>query len=257
MAPSLTRKILRWTGRVAGFVAGLIVLGAAGVYAMSEHRIGARFDVPDHPVAVADDSATIERGRYLTTVRGCVDCHGATLTGNVMVDDPAIGRLVGPNLTRGRAGGELDARDYERAIRHGVRRDGSPLRVMPAQEFSHYSDEDVGAMIAYIRSLPATSDSLPAPRVGPLARVLYLAGQIELLPAERIDHAAAHPTAVVAEPTVEYGKYITIGCTGCHGPGLSGGKIPGGPPEWGPAANITPTGIVRWSEAGFALETIA
>jgi len=55
--------------------------------------------------------------------------------------------------------------------------------------------------------------------------------------------------------TVEYGHYIAAiaGCKGCHGPGLSGGPIPGGPPEWKPAANITPTGIGHYKETDFFL----
>jgi mono/diheme cytochrome c family protein len=49
--------------------------------------------------------------------------------------------------------------------------------------------------------------------------------------------------------SAEYGQYLArnAGCPSCHGPGLSGGKIPGTPPEWKPAANITPTGIGAWS----------
>lgn len=41
---------------------------------------------------------------------------------------------------------------------------------------------------------------------------------------------------------------------GCHGPTLSGGPIPGAPPDWPPARNITPdeaTGIGGWTEADF------
>ena len=36
-------------------------------------------------------------------------------------------------------------------------------------------------------------------------------------------------------PTAEYGGYLAMvaGCKGCHGPGLSGGKIAAGDPAWG------------------------
>jgi len=66
-----------------------------------------------------------------------------------------------------------------------------------------------------------------------------------------IDHARPHAAHFDAEPTAKYGEYLAIGCTGCHGPTLSGGKIPGAPPEWKPAANITPEGIGRYSEDDF------
>ena len=75
-----------------------------------------------------------------------------------------------------------------------------------------------------------------------------------LLPAELIDHNAPRPTGVTPGETVEYGQYLAVGCSGCHGPGYSGGPIPGTPPEFPPAANITPdktTGIGNWSKADF------
>lgn len=54
--------------------------------------------------------------------------------------------------------------------------------------------------------------------------------------------------------TADYGHYLAngAGCTGCHGPGLAGGKIPSGPPDWPLAANLTPSGEVgKWSETDF------
>ena len=53
--------------------------------------------------------------------------------------------------------------------------------------------------------------------------------------------------------TAEYGKYLAdnAGCPSCHGPGLSGGKIPQAPPDTVPAANLTPTGLGQWTEADF------
>jgi cytochrome c5 len=40
--------------------------------------------------------------------------------------------------------------------------------------------------------------------------------------------------------TVEHGAYVAQLCKGCHGETYSGGPIPGGPPHWPPAANLTP-----------------
>jgi mono/diheme cytochrome c family protein len=133
-----------------------------------------------------------------------------------------------------------------------VRRDGSSLTVMPSNEFNGMSDADLGAIVAYARSLPA--DEVPSVplRVGPVIRALFVAGQVDLTPAAKIDHARPHPAAVAAEPTAAFGQYLAQGCTGCHGAGFSGGKIPGAPPDWKPAANITPGGIGRYSAADFA-----
>lgn len=248
--PSL-RAILRWGARVFAGALALVLLSAAGVYGYSQIRMSRRYVVPDHPIVLRSDSATLALGQRLVTVRGCVDCHGADLGGSMMVDDPVLGRLTPPNLTRGGRGAELEPSDWERAVRHGVRRDGSPLLVMPAQEFTGIADDELAAMVSYIRSVPPVRSAWPRPRVGPVIRALYLAGQVALTPASLIDHTRAHPAHVEPEPTARYGKYLASGCTGCHGAGFSGGRIPGAPPDWKPAANITPAGIGRYSEADF------
>lgn len=248
---TLRQKIVRWTLRVGGTVLALVAVAATVVYAASERRFRRRFEVPLHPVAVAADSATIARGAHVAEIRGCMACHGQGFSGHVEVDDPMIGRLAGPNLTMGGRGAELSDADWERAVRHGVRRDGSPLFIMPAFEHTGMSDEDLGALISYVRSLPKSPNVPPPSYAGPIIRGLFTAGMVMLLSAEEIDHAKAHPSHVEVRPDAEYGKYLIGLCTGCHGPQLSGGKIPGSPPDWKPAANITPTGIGRYTENDF------
>jgi len=245
------RSVVRWGVRIlAGTLALVLVVAAAG-YGYSEARMAHRFLVPEHAISLRSDSATLATGKRLVTVRGCVDCHGANLGGNVMFDDPAIGRLAAPNLTVGGRGRELQPRDWERAIRHGVRSDDRPLRVMPAQEFTTMADDELEAIVSYIQTVPPVTSVQPPPRVGPVIRALFVAGQVKLLGAELIDHTKPHFAHVDPEPTAKYGEYLAIGCTGCHGPTFSGGKIPGTPPDWKPAANITPTGIGRYAEADF------
>ena len=52
--------------------------------------------------------------------------------------------------------------------------------------------------------------------------------------------------------TVEYGECLAITCTGCHGPGFSGGPIPLAPPEFPKALNLTPGGELQgWTEEMF------
>jgi hypothetical protein len=75
-----------------------------------------------------------------------------------------------------------------------------------------------------------------------------------LVPAEMIDHEGPRPTAPPPGVTVEYGAYLAVGCTGCHGEGFSGGPIPGISPDWPEAANITQdpeTGIGGWTREDF------
>jgi len=247
-----SRAILRWLGRVGLALLAVVLVGAASVYGLSERRFRARFSIPEHSVAVSEDAASVMHGEHVATVRGCVECHGAGLAGNTIVDQPIIGRLAGPNLTLGGRGAELEPRDWERAVRHGVKRDGKPLLFMPAGEFTTLTDEDLAAIIAYARSVPNVRHAAPTSYAGPLLRTMYVANKVRILSAEDIDHARPHEKRLLAEPTASYGKYLATGCTGCHGDGFSGGKIPGAPPEWGPAANITPAGIGKWTSDDFA-----
>jgi mono/diheme cytochrome c family protein len=71
--------------------------------------------------------------------------------------------------------------------------------------------------------------------------------------AKLIDHLARRGAPPAADTTADYGRYLADigGCTGCHGPTLSGGPIPGLPPESKPARNITPEGIGSWTEPDF------
>jgi mono/diheme cytochrome c family protein len=230
----------------------LVVVAVGTVYGISERRFRSTFTLPEHPLVVSQDAANIARGEHMATVRGCVECHGAGFRGATVLDQPMIGRLAGPNLTMGGRGAELEPRDWERAVRHGVRRDGKPLVFMPSSEFSVLTDEDLAAIIAYARSVPPVRQVAPSTYAGPMLRTMYVAGQVKLLAAEEVQHSRTHDAKLQPEPTVAYGKYLASGCTGCHGDGFSGGKIPGAPPEWGPAANITPAGIGKWSASDFA-----
>lgn len=246
----------KWAVRGLGGVVVLVALALAVVYGASETRMRRTYDVEPGTVAIPAGAEALRAGAHLTVVRGCVDCHGADLGGTVFIDEQPMARLTASNLTRGRGGvGErYSDTDWVRAIRNGVAPDGRPLLFMPSHEFHPLGDEDVGALVAYLKSLPAVDRDLPASSVGPVGRALFLAGELPLIPAEMIDHKAPRSLPPAKGATAEYGGYLATGCTGCHGPGFSGGKIPGTPPDWVPAANITPdpaTGIGGWTERDF------
>ncbi|MGH7580104.1 MAG: c-type cytochrome [Gemmatimonadales bacterium] len=238
---------LRWTGRIlAGFVL-LVLLAVAAVYAISSRHISRTYDFPDSPVRGATDSASLARGRHLVeAVSKCGECHGADLGGKVLVDAAAMGRFVGPNITTGQGGlGDYSDADFERALRHGVGRGGRPLLFMPSEAFTRLSDDDLAAIIGYIRTLPPVDREMPASRVGPVARALYLGGNFPLLPVTLIDHT---PNRVVppAGATVEYGEYLATigGCRACHGLALAGDANPDAP-------DITVGRLGSWTEEDF------
>lgn len=252
------RAWMRWIGYGALVVAGLLVLGVGAAFGVSESRFRKAYAVPDPRVHVpaSPSEEVLERGRHILATRGCTDCHSADMGGRLFIDDPAMGTFHASNLTSGAGGVAALYSDaaWVVAIRNGIRHDGHPLFIMPSHEYHPMGDEDVAALVAYLKSLPPV-DRIPGERrVGPLARALHLAGVLPLIPAEMIDHT--RPRGPVPEPgvTVEYGEYLAVTCTGCHGTGFSGGKIPGTPPDFLPAANITPDpegGIGRWTQDDF------
>lgn len=236
----MTRGVRIGLGSVVLLV--VLVVGSVGaIYGVTESRFGREFDVEVGEVPIPTDSATVEWGRHLALTRGCTDCHGEDFGGVRFVDVAPVASLAGSNLTTGDGGvgGSYTDEDWVRAIRHGIRPDGTPLLFMPSYEYNPLSDEDLGAMIAFLRGLPPVDRVHEPNRVGPVGRVLYLRGTLPLVPAEMIDHAPREFEAPPRGPTAEYGEYIAHGCTGCHGTDLTGGPIPGGPPEWPPATDVS------------------
>jgi mono/diheme cytochrome c family protein len=242
-APATTLR--RWLRFTLIGLAGLLAAGATAV-AFGHWNAGVKqartVDVPRRAVPLSHDPATLERGRYLYLSRGCADCHGAKAGGRVFVNDEKSGlKLAGPNISPGPDSptARYSAEDWERALRHGVKPDGRPLMVMPSQDFERWTDADVGAVASFLRSLPPQAGGAAIVELPVPARVLYGLGVLDDA-AARIDHAQAPAQPVPEGVTLEHGRYVAQSCIGCHGAGLSGGKITGGPPDWPAAANLTP-----------------
>lgn len=246
--------LIRWSAIVVAIVAGVVVLAAGGVYIASERRLNERYDVTPASITIPSDAAAVDRGAHLArAVTTCTLCHGEDGGGGVYADMGMVGLVAGPNLTRGRGGlgDELSDQDWVRAIRHGVRRDGTSLIVMPSEVYAHLSDEDLGAIIAFFKQLPSVDREVPASHFGPIGRLLLVTGRLDVLVAPKTPADAANPY-VPAAATPEYGRYLADigGCHGCHGFGLSGGRV-AGPPDLPPASNLTVTGIGNWTETDF------
>jgi cytochrome c553 len=196
---------------------------------------------------------SIAKGRHFVQAIGkCASCHGDDYAGKVIVDDGLIGRVYSANLTKGKGGiGETftDA-DYVRAIRRGIKKDGHPMLFMPTDSYYYINDEDLANAIAYLKTVPAVDAAIPATRVGPMARALFLATDFPLIPAERIPSDGSRPQKIPPGPTREYGEYLTAAgaCRSCHLQDLSGG-VPIAKDLL--SANITPAAIGKWTESDF------
>ncbi|HEX2855138.1 MAG TPA: c-type cytochrome [Opitutaceae bacterium] len=250
--------MVRFLKFIAYLVAAAVVMGALGllmVYLVSSSKLEKNHTIVVRRVAIPTDPASIERGKHIAETRGCIDCHGSDYGGAKVIDAPPMGKLYGSNLTKGRGSvvGQYRDEDWIRSIRHGVARDGRPLVLMPSAEYAYFSDDDLSSVIAYLKTVPPVDrDTVPV-KMGPVARGLMVAGKFKLA-AEEIDHANLRPSTAKPGVTLAYGRYLAIGCTGCHGTNLAGGKIDIGPPDWPLAANLTPheSGrLGKWTEADF------
>jgi mono/diheme cytochrome c family protein len=244
-------------GKILGGLVLAVAMILSAIFVFSTQTLNRAIEYTDSSPPTTRDSASLARGNHLARAIGkCVDCHGADLGGQVIIDGMPFARVVAPNLTSGRGGIAEDRSDddFLRAIRHGIGANGQALALMPSRNYWHMGDDDVGAMIGYLRSIPAVDRELPATSFGLVGRTLLLKGDLDdMFEAKSMDHTARRPPPPAADTTADYGRYLAEigGCTGCHGPGLSGGPIPGAPPEMKPATNITPENIGSWTEADF------
>jgi mono/diheme cytochrome c family protein len=229
---------------VAG-LAGLTVLVIGGAYGMSASAVGPQPAADAHPFDAS--SGNVPEGARLGEMYGCTECHTPDLGGTVMIDGMPFVRLAAPNLTAGAPDGALTDEEFERALRHGIGRDGRKLFVMPSSEYTYLSDQDVANILAWIRTLPAVERDLPARTFGPVGRAMVALGRVPF----QSDIIAADPNPThlerpAADDPVRLGHYYTRLCIGCHGAELAGAPpLQAGMP---PGANLTPAGNLRnWS----------
>lgn len=160
-----------------------------------------------------------ERGEYLVTgPAGCGNCHtplgqngfvtGAELSGRLVYETPEFSAFAA-NITP--AGRIADWSDEElaRAIREGLRPDGSLIGPpMPFAMYRGLSDDDLMSIVAYLRTVPAVENEVPASTYN-----------IPLPPAygPPVESVPSIPAGV----TTEYGAYLAgpiAHCVDCHTP---------------------------------------
>ena len=238
------KNLFKTAAWAVGSCVAFAATAAAALYVNSERKLNRVVDVSVAVVPYASDPQSLEHGKYLYLSR-CRECHGDDGGGRVFLDEPNGLYLRGANLTSV-AGGPVSnytERDWVRAIRHGVKPSGKPVFPMPSEDFNRLSDPDLAAVVAYLRSLPPAGGPGAVIRLPLFVKLAHGAGVLKDS-AEKIDHSLPPSRPVITGVTTEYGRYVAQLCVGCHGSDLQGGRIPGSPPDWPPAAKLAGEGSV-------------
>jgi cytochrome c553 len=255
------KKALKWIGILLGGLIGLLVVAAIRLYSIGSARLSETHDIQVETIAIPTKETAVARGRHLAeAVTFCTACHSEDLGGQILDDDPLVFTLAAPNLTAGRGGigATYSDADHVRAIRHGVSPEDRGLLIMHSDVYHNLSEEDLGAIIAFVKSMPPVDNEDAKTRVAPLGRIFVALGVFDmetmpLIPAEVIDHSAPFTEAPAERATAEYGQYLmSISlCRMCHGADLTGAPpIEEGSP---PGPNIAiDTAPGSWSQAQFA-----
>jgi mono/diheme cytochrome c family protein len=248
------RKFFKWLGIVLGGLLGVILLVPVILSFIGGMRLNRTYDVQVENIAIPTEAESIAAGEHWAKTI-CIGCHQADLSGGPFFEAP-FGYFDAANPTPGQGGlgASYSDEDWIRFMRHGLRPDGTPALLMPSHSFWYFSDEDLGELIAYLKSLLPVDQEVREPLFNILGKALLATGMFGevFLPAEVIAHDTRPDQFPAAGETPEYGEYLVVvsGCQDCHGQKLSGGKS--SDPSAILAPNLTPGGeLVAWDKADF------
>ena len=248
------KNVLKWIGIVVGSVVGLVLVAGFVMFLVGNARLNKTYDFPPSELVLPTDEASLEQGKHRVESL-CAGCHGPDLSGiEKWFDAGPLGTIDSANLTSGDGGigSFYTTEDFVAAIRHGIDEEGKPIFMPAVTSTSQLSDEDLAAIIAYLKTVPPVDHKTNGKNFTPLAKILFVVGVLPSLPVEVVSHDL-HVTAPEAGPTAEYGEYMvnTNDCRVCHGPDLNGGPFPD-PTVTKISPNLTPGGEVAfWSEEDF------
>lgn len=260
------KKFLKIAGIVFGVILVLLFVGYA--YITTKYP-----DVgPPPDIKISSTPEMIERGKYLANgFAGCIDCHsernfdklagplipGTEGKGGVDFGE-AAGFIPAKNITSDKETGLGSWTDGEifRAITMGVDKNGNPLGpMMPYPYFRQMDEEDIKAIIAYIRTLPPIKNKIPEHSfnfpVNLIFRTLPSKPDFKKRPDASNKVALGEyyaPSCMVCHSAMEKGEFIKdkFLSGGIEFPNPKGGIVR--------SANITPdkeTGIGNWTKEQF------
>jgi mono/diheme cytochrome c family protein len=248
------KRVLKWIGIVLGSLLGLLLVGGIVMFLMGNARLNRTYDFPPSNLEIPTDEESIAFGKHRVEIL-CAGCHGDGLGGmkNWFNGGP-LGTMDAANLTTGTGGigDEFTDEDFVRAVRHGINREGKPIFMSAVVSTAFMSDEDLAAVIAYIRTVPPVDNEVGGANFTPLTKIMFAAGLLGNMPVEDVSHEV-HVSAPERGASVEYGKYLVDinDCRICHGQDLNGGPFPD-PTITKISPNLTPGGeLAFWTEEQF------
>jgi mono/diheme cytochrome c family protein len=195
----------------------------------------APFRVPMQGAMPSQSLDAVARGRYLATLGNCAGCHtvrgGVELAGG-RAFKTAYGTVYSTNLTPDQAHGigAWSVEEFRHAMRHGVSRNGVLSPVFPYASFRHLTDQDLGALLSYLHSVPASA----TPRRANALR--FPANLPGALLAWRLLYFRPAPARVADDATQARGAYLVNGighCATCHAARGAFASAAGGDQLWG------------------------
>ncbi|EAZ80514.1 c-type cytochrome [Algoriphagus machipongonensis] len=268
------KKFVKIFVGLIGFIALIILCFVAFVFLKWDKK----YDAPYPELAATQDSTLIARGKYLVYGPAhCAGCHNTTermlrvdqgedltlIGGAEFVFEPGVirSRNLTPDMETGI--GKLTDGEVARVMRNSIGADGRPI--FPLMPFQNMSDEDVVAILSYLRSQEPVNHFVKPTEYSFMGKAVLALGLIK-----PEGPAGTPPKSIKIEPSEVYGKYLAnsvANCVGCHsprdlmsgefiGPKFSGGlefeEVPG---ALFVTPNLTPdpeTGIIaNWSEEAF------
>ena len=220
-------KIALW---IAGGLVGIVLLVLVGIWLVSSMTLGKKYDAPQIAMTHSTNAQTIAYGKRIAKIMGCDGCHGPAMQGQVLFKIPDGTKLVAPNVPKIAAGYSDD--ELARVIKYGVRPDSTGVMVMPSEALYAMTDQDLTAILSYIRATPDQGGKTEKSNFGPLIRMMIATGGF--------DSAPASPTYLDDAPTYDQGTQLGQGaylarmaCGECHGLDYKGRVFPGetNPPD--------------------------
>ncbi|MDB5479051.1 MAG: Cytochrome c, mono- and diheme variant [Caulobacteraceae bacterium] len=206
----------KWLPALGAVVALAAIAGGCQlIKSRSQAILVARHALPPSRIVVERTPEAEARGARLIAISACSGCHGTDLIGGPL-------RVFGtevytPNLTLQPKA--LSDADIDRALRAGLRPDGTSELVMPAHAYSAFTDDEIAAITARLRALPPQGIELPKPRPGLLLRAALVVGALQT---ETEKVAAARPPVDAGAPFAAGRHLAAIACGRCHGTDLGG-----------------------------------